>query len=97
MTGSGIKELRSINGTVVYNSFLSGYEKLAAERVHLDAINVFPVPDGDTGSNMVSTLYTAIREPPSSHSLSGTLGQIADRALSGARGNSGIILAQFLN
>ncbi|HKL86811.1 MAG TPA: DegV family protein [Treponemataceae bacterium] len=90
-------EVHALNGFILYNSFLSGYESLSSKRDALNAINVFPVADGDTGSNMVSTLYTTIRSPRVSRSLSSTLASLADRALSGARGNSGIILAQYLN
>lgn len=54
-------EVHALNGFILYNSFLSGYESLASKRDALNAINVFPVADGDTGSNMVSTMYTTIR------------------------------------
>jgi DegV family protein with EDD domain len=63
----------------------------------INDINVFPVADGDTGNNMASTFFSITQIPEVSRSASRTLAVIADRALSGARGNSGIIIAQFLN
>jgi uncharacterized protein len=86
-----------INGIALYNCFVSGYESLLAEKNRINDINVFPVADGDTGNNMASTLYSITQIPKVTHSASRTLADIADRALSGARGNSGIIIAQFLN
>jgi len=92
-----MNDVMTLNGYVLYNSFLSGYENLLKHKNHINDINVFPVPDGDTGNNMVSTFYSTIQSPTLSRSLSITMNGIADRALSGARGNSGIIVAQFLN
>lgn len=86
-----------LNGYNLYHSFLSGYQQIAQEKNNINSINVFPVADGDTGNNMVSTLQTSIRIQKVSRSISQTMNNIADQALSGARGNSGIILAQFLN
>jgi len=86
-----------INGIALYNCFVSGYESLLMEKKRINDINVFPVADGDTGNNMASTLYAITQIPEVSPSASRTLAVIADRALSGARGNSGIIIAQFLN
>ncbi len=87
----------TLTGHNIYASFLSGYENLLKHKKLLNDINVFPVPDGDTGSNMVSTVYSTIQLDDVTASLSETLNNLADKALSGARGNSGIILAQFLN
>ncbi len=87
----------TINGYHLYHSFLSGYEYLLKERKHLNDINVFPVADGDTGSNMVATMYSTLQLPRVSRSAAKTLSYLADRSLSAARGNSGIILAQFIN
>ncbi len=92
-----MSDVRALNGYIIYNSFLSGYENLVRQKQFLNAINVFPVPDGDTGNNMVSTFYSTLQVQSPSRSVSHTLNGIADRALSGARGNSGIIVAQFLN
>ena len=65
----------------------------------INSLNVFPVPDGDTGTNMVLTLKTALRE--AEKTLDGNIGKvtksIAYGALLGARGNSGVILSQYLS
>jgi DAK2 domain fusion protein YloV len=64
----------------------------------IDALNVFPVPDGDTGTNMLLTLRAAVAEARSAHSrsISEAAAVLAHGALMGARGNSGVILSQFL-
>ncbi|MGI9117346.1 MAG: DAK2 domain-containing protein, partial [Gaiellales bacterium] len=68
--------------------------RLAAERAQLDAINVYPVADGDTGSNMLATadaVVAALRAQPADPA-----GAVADAALLGARGNSGTILSALV-
>lgn len=73
-------------------------ETLGQSKVEIDALNVFPVPDGDTGTNMYNTLSAALDEVLSTNS--GHIGLIAEAAarggLIGARGNSGVILSQVL-
>jgi len=86
-----------LNGFHLFGGFLSGYENLLAHRGTMNEINVFPVADGDTGTNMVSTFRSTVQARGAHRSVSRTLEVIADRALSGARGNSGIIIAQFLS
>ena len=86
-----------INGFHLYHWFLSGYENLLKQKNYLNDINVFPVADGDTGNNMVATIYATLQLPNVFRSFSKTLMLLADRALSSARGNSGIILAQYIN
>lgn len=72
----------------MFRSLLKGgYERLSSQKEWVNNLNVFPVPDGDTGSNMTLTLKGA---------LSGD-GDITENSLLAARGNSGIILSQFLN
>ena len=73
-------------------------ELLEQSREHIDSLNVFPVPDGDTGSNMYQTLTAALEEVlllETDH-----IGMVAEAAargaLAGARGNSGVILSQIL-
>jgi len=74
-------------------------ERLEAEKARVDALNVFPVADGDTGTNMALTLRAAA-EAVLQSSDSDSLGELAESAaqgaLMGARGNSGVILSQFL-
>jgi hypothetical protein len=78
---------------------LAGAERVFKNRDHLNKINVFPVPDGDTGSNMTMTLRAVVREIDALQdvSLETIVKATAWGALMGARGNSGIILAQILS
>ena len=75
---------------------IAGAEKVIAHREQLNAINVFPVPDRDTGTNLAATMRAVVaglRKPlPSVDAVGKTL---AASALAGAQGNSGVILAQF--
>lgn len=86
-----------IDGIVLYNCLVSGYESVLERKKAINDINVFPVPDGDTGNNMAATFRSMTQLEGVSRSASRTLSAAADRALSGARGNSGIIIAQFVN
>lgn len=72
--------------------------RLIENSPHLDSINVFPVPDGDTGANMAGTMRNIVRGTSDSleRSIEKMSAIIAESALDGARGNSGAILAQFL-
>jgi hypothetical protein len=75
----------------------AGIHRVLAQQEHLDRINVFPVPDGDTGTNLAITMTAVLgvlKRPPFDHA-GRLLTQVADAALDGARGNSGAILAQF--
>lgn len=63
----------------------------------MNKTNVFPIPDGDTGSNLVSTMNAIVEDTKVHKSIKNTMNSMADAALVGARGNSGIIFAQFLN
>jgi len=76
---------------------LAGFKRLAEHAAILNRINVFPVPDGDTGTNMAGTVQAMAHALSSSPALSlgATARTAADSALMGARGNSGAILAQF--
>ena len=87
-----------LDGLQLANALRAGIYRLFERTDHINKINVFPVPDGDTGTNMSMTLsavLAAIDRAPEPHA--GTLlVRAADAALDGARGNSGAILAQFL-
>jgi DegV family protein with EDD domain len=86
-----------LNGRRLHRAFLAGGEAVIRDQAYLNRINVFPVPDGDTGTNLASTMR-AIAESSRPHlSLRATLRSIADAALNGAQGNSGIIFAQYLH
>ncbi len=76
-----------------------GHAALVGARERLDALNVFPVPDSDTGTNLVHTFAegrAAVRSVPADASLGDVAQALADAVLVGARGNSGIILSQYL-
>lgn len=72
-------------------------DRLASEKERINALNVFPVPDGDTGTNMLLTVESAVREASKARGrhLGEVVGFAARGALMGARGNSGVILSQF--
>jgi len=90
-----------IDGQRLKRALLAGSERLGARAAHLNAINVFPVPDGDTGTNMAGTARTmalGLQGGPSGSLGVGAASRLAaDSALRGARGNSGAIFAQFLH
>jgi uncharacterized protein len=88
--------IRYLNGNRLYHAVLAGGVAVIRDQDYLNKINVFPVPDADTGTNLASTMR-AIAEGSQSHlSIKATLKSIAMAALSGARGNSGLIFAQFI-
>ncbi len=85
-----------LNGKDYYYTFLAGAKKILENQKQLNRINVFPVPDADTGSNLASTVRAIIERVRPDHSYDVTSAAIAAAALEGARGNSGVIFAQFL-
>jgi uncharacterized protein len=85
-----------IDGRTLYYSFISGAKKILENQSELNRINVFPVNDGDTGSNLASTLRSVIDTIQPNKSYKVTADMIADATLFSARGNSGIIFAQFI-
>ncbi len=89
---------KRIDGMLLKEMFTSGAALLNNNRDSVDALNVFPVPDGDTGTNMSQTIASAIKEinaKPYS-SVADVANAAARGALKGARGNSGVILSQIL-
>ena len=89
-------KITEINGKQLYNSFLSGAHRIFENQKMINKINVFPVADADTGTNLASTMRSIIDASVPDHNLKLSAVSIADAALTGARGNSGIIFAQFL-
>ena len=85
-----------LDGNRLYYAFLVGGDAVIKDQNYLNKINVFPVPDSDTGTNLASTMRSIAEGAKLDRSVSSTLRSIADAALSGARGNSGLIFAQFL-
>ena len=89
--------LTELTGENMYYAFLSGALEVIKQKTELNRINVFPVPDGDTGSNLAFTMYTIVENATINDSVKQTMKSIADAAIDGARGNSGIIFAQYIN
>lgn len=86
------------NGTDVLNAFEFATRWLDHNRDVLNALNVFPIPDGDTGTNMALTMHAsmeAARKADTPSSAGNVAGKLAYGALMGARGNSGVILSQI--
>jgi len=85
------------DGQTLKDIFASGTAWLEKSAPDINAINVFPVPDGDTGTNMVLTMKFALEEAKSNsdNQVSSVAKSLAHGALMGARGNSGVILSQF--
>jgi len=90
------RKITKLDGRHFFNCFLSGAGKIFDDQNYINKINVFPVADADTGTNLASTMRTIVETVDARDSLKATVDSIADAALSGARGNSGIIFAQFL-
>jgi len=92
-----MKQIESISGQLLREMFSAATTWLEKSSADIDALNVFPVPDGDTGTNMLltmrSTLEEAYRAPD--NSIAGVAEAMARGALMGARGNSGVILSQI--
>ena len=91
--------LREIGGEQVLAGLTSALSWLEANQQEINDLNVFPVPDGDTGSNMYLTLRSAVeeaRDAPMPEAADSVLAAAAHGSLMGARGNSGVILSQIL-
>ena len=88
----------TISGAMLKEMFLTGAALLEKNRAYIDSLNVFPVPDGDTGTNMSMTMQSAAREIQNCKgtSVSDIAAAASLGALKGARGNSGVILSQIL-
>ncbi len=96
----GISERQTPHGEAVLTALRSAAANLDRHVDEVDALNVFPVPDGDTGFNMAATIRAALGEaeaiPLGERSLERVAGAVRSGALMGARGNSGVILSQIL-
>lgn len=89
---------KTINGAMLKSMILTAAKLLDVNRAMIDSLNVFPVPDGDTGTNMSLTFQSAIKELVNCHSnnIEDIAEAVSKGALRGARGNSGVILSQVL-
>ena len=90
-------ETPRINGKFLYYAFIAGGNQILRNQKEINRINVFPVNDKDTGTNLASTIRSVIDNIKPDKSYKTTAVNIADAALMGARGNSGVIFAQFLH
>jgi DegV family protein with EDD domain len=91
-----VQQIRELDGKQLYYSFLAGAQRIFEHQKLLNKINVFPVADADTGTNLASTMRSIMDAIIPTDNLKQTAVATADAALTGARGNSGIIFAQFL-
>lgn len=89
---------KKINGAMLKNMIFTASKLLDINRPTIDSLNVFPVPDGDTGTNMSLTLQSAVKELNNikTNSIYDIADAVGRGALRGARGNSGVILSQVL-
>ncbi len=89
---------KTINGAMLRSMILTAAKLLEVNRENVDALNVFPVPDGDTGTNMSLTIQSAVKEVNNcrSNKMADVAESVSKGALRGARGNSGVILSQIL-
>ncbi|WP_407386231.1 DAK2 domain-containing protein [Ruminococcus sp.] len=88
---------KRINGIHLEKMMKNGLAALQRREQEVNRLNVFPVPDGDTGTNMVLTLLNGVRYATSSEDCGVYLRGLSDGMLLGARGNSGVILSQFFH
>jgi len=90
-------EINSVNASAFAKLFLAGAGNLEAKKEWINELNVFPVPDGDTGTNMSMTMMSAAREVDalSNPDMKSLAKAISSGSLRGARGNSGVILSQL--
>lgn len=91
-------ELLNIDGQLLYRMIVSAANCLENKKQTVNALNVFPVPDGDTGTNMSMTMVSAVKEvqKAKNQSVEVIAEAAANGSLMGARGNSGVILSQIL-
>ncbi|MBO5743349.1 MAG: DAK2 domain-containing protein [Clostridia bacterium] len=90
--------IREINGSILVNMFISGANNLINHTKEVDDMNVFPVPDGDTGTNMSMTMKSCVQglRANENSGVYEIIKSVANDTLRGARGNSGVILSQLM-
>jgi len=96
MASETLAQVVEMDGRRLYYTFIAGARKVIEHQVELNKINVFPVNDGDTGTNLASTIRAVVDSLHPHRSYKITADRIAETTLINARGNSGIIFAQFL-
>lgn len=90
--------MKTLDAKIIANMFLAGAKNLQHKKEIINELNVFPVPDGDTGTNMTMTIMSAVDEVNrlSEVNMKTLAKALANGSLKGARGNSGVILSQLL-
>ena len=89
---------KTINVDMLAKMFLAGAQNIEAKKEYINELNVFPVPDGDTGTNMSLTIMAAAKEVTAlkDPDMKDLAKAVSSGSLRGARGNSGVILSQLL-
>lgn len=92
-----VNSINSINAAVLAKMFLNGAKNLESKKEWINELNVFPVPDGDTGTNMTMTIMSAAKEVSAIENpdMASIAKAVSSGSLRGARGNSGVILSQL--
>ena len=85
-----------LDGEIFYNLLKNGYRRLKTNEDYIDRLNVFPVPDGDTGKNMGKTLEGGITASEGKKNIGEMTASLSRGSLLSARGNSGVILSQYI-
>ena len=90
--------MKTMDAEALKTAVLSGYANLENNKEYVNNLNVFPVPDGDTGTNMSLTMQYAVKAVTETQAkgFDDLISACANGALMGARGNSGVILSQLL-
>lgn len=90
-------EILSVSAEMLQKAFIAGAKNLEANKEYINELNVFPVPDGDTGTNMTLTIMSAAKEVGAINepNMENVAKAISSGSLRGARGNSGVILSQL--
>ncbi|MEM9532620.1 MAG: DegV family protein [Pseudomonadota bacterium] len=96
-TAAAAPAVETVDGAWFRGALVTGINRVIARRDHINRINVFPVADSDTGTNLALTLHSVLTGATRSvqRHLGQFMEQVADHALDGARGNSGAIMAQY--
>ena len=90
--------MKQVDASLLQKMLIGGAERLEAQKEYINELNVFPVPDGDTGTNMSLTIMSAAKEVMAldDRNMKDLAKAISSGSLRGARGNSGVILSQLL-
>ena len=92
-----IKDKKRINGNDLLLWFHSGVKEVVKNKKYLNSINVFPIPDGDTGTNLATTVTAMIKVPVVDNQFCTITREMSESALAHARGNSGILFAAYIS